>query len=527
MISNLEGAKAHLKEHGWARIPSVLNKADAAHALARLWKAKEASEACGEQTFQPILDPDPSNVRVFYLPELDELFRNMLTHPAGIDLTKSVLGEKFLVSNFSANIARPGSKSMALHSDQSIVLPEPWLNVWAVNVIWCLTRMTKENGATLYIPGSNKWMRWEDVPHNAPDLLVPFEADAGDIVVIDGRLWHTSGSNVTEDEDRAILFAYCSAPYMRQLVNWSAKLPKELQETLSPELKEMLGLSHIGYHVYGDLRYMDDKYPKRLEARTPGTKDQPAELESFPQDYKPSTHISEFPANTPIKEILSIIDRDGGLILNNLVSLEELKAIEDELAPYTQPSKPEDSGFFKGLVPQETLLIGGLVGKSPTLSTICEHPVLTHLHQSILPTTASENLSFRVGYGAARQRLHRDDGTHLVEHGKKPYRLDREAQLGVLIAGCETTQANGATMFVVGSHRWDDEREPKLDEITFAGTMRTQENQFLAIPRSKVLGMSAEMQSLLGYKQPTAALGMVENGDPMDDLVGVIARANI
>ena len=57
--------------------------------------------------------------------------------------------------------------------------------------------------------------------------------------------------------------------------------------------------------------------------------------------------------------------------------------------------------------------------------------------------------------------------------------------------------------------------------------MRTQENQFLAIPRSKVLGMSAEMQSLLGYKQPTAALGMFKNGDPMDDLVGMIERANM
>ncbi|KAI4230031.1 MAG: hypothetical protein L6R36_000410 [Xanthoria steineri] len=262
MDPKLDEAKAHLKEHGWVKIPSVLTKHDAARTLDRLWKAKATSEAGGEETFQPILDPDPSNVRVFYLPELDEVFRDMLTHPTGMELTKSVLGERFLVSNFSANIARPGSQSMALHSDQSIVLPEPWLDIWAVNVIWCLTRMTKENGATLYIPGSNKWTCWNDVPANAPDLLVPFEAEAGDIVVLDGRLWHTSGSNVTKDEDRAILFAYYSAPYMRQLVNWTAKLPKDLQKTLSPELKELFGLSHIGYVVYGDLRYMADKYPK-------------------------------------------------------------------------------------------------------------------------------------------------------------------------------------------------------------------------------------------------------------------------
>jgi ectoine hydroxylase-related dioxygenase (phytanoyl-CoA dioxygenase family) len=266
MTADLQEAKAHLQEHGWVRIPSVLEKDEAADALDRLWKAKRASEASGEDTFQPILDPNPSNVRVFYLPEIEEYWRNMLTHPTGIELTKSVLGDKFLVSNFSGNIARPGSQSMALHSDQSIVLPAPWLDAWAVNVIWCLTRITKENGATLYIPGSNKWTRWEDVPDNAPDLLVPFEADAGDIIVIDGRLWHTSGCNVTKDEDRAVLFAYYSAPYMRQLINWTARLPRELQDTLSPEMKELFGLSHIGYVVKGDLTYMADKYPRKRES---------------------------------------------------------------------------------------------------------------------------------------------------------------------------------------------------------------------------------------------------------------------
>ncbi|KAF9696993.1 hypothetical protein EKO04_005120 [Ascochyta lentis] len=260
MAETLEQAKVHLKEHGWVKVPSVLSKEEAANALDRLWKAKAASEANGEATFQPVLDPNPSNVRVFYLVELDQLFRDMLVDPTCLQLTESVLGDKFLVSNFSANIARPGAESMALHSDQSIVLPEPWTNIWAVNVIWCLTKMTKENGATLYIPGSNKWTCWEDVPKNAPDLLVPFEAEAGDIIVLDGRLWHTSGRNVTEDEDRAILFAYYSAPYMRLLTNWSAKLPKELQEELSPQLQEMLGLSHIGYVVQGDLTTLAKKY---------------------------------------------------------------------------------------------------------------------------------------------------------------------------------------------------------------------------------------------------------------------------
>lgn len=134
---DLSDAKAHLKENGWVRISSVLSREEVAHTLDRLWKAKAAVEAEGEQTHLDFLDPNPSNVRVFYLMAMDKIFRDLITHPRAIEMVKSVLGENFLISNFTANIARPGSKSMALHSDQSLVFPDPWHDVWALNVIWC------------------------------------------------------------------------------------------------------------------------------------------------------------------------------------------------------------------------------------------------------------------------------------------------------------------------------------------------------------------------------------------------------
>ena len=121
----MEDAKAHLEEHGRVKILSVLFKEEAQDAPNRLWRAKVASEASGEATFQPILDPNPANVRIFYLPEMDAYWREMLINPTGLDLAKSLLGEQLLVSKFSANIARPSAESMALHSDQSIVLPSP------------------------------------------------------------------------------------------------------------------------------------------------------------------------------------------------------------------------------------------------------------------------------------------------------------------------------------------------------------------------------------------------------------------
>jgi ectoine hydroxylase-related dioxygenase (phytanoyl-CoA dioxygenase family) len=50
------------------------------------------------------------------------------------------------------------------------------------------------------------------------------------------------------------------------------------------------------------------------------------------------------------------------------------------------------------------------------------------------------------------------------------------------------------------------------------GNLRTEENQFLAVPRSKALEMSPKMLSLLGYKKPSTVLGIVENEDPSVNL---------
>lgn len=58
------------------------------------------------------------------------------------------------------------------------------------------------------------------------------------------------------------------------------------------------------------------------------------------------------------------------------------------------------------------------------------------------------------------------------------------------------------------------------------GTHRTEENQFLAIPRSKVLGMSDKMLSLLGYKTPGTYLGIVNNGDPAENLEKIFKMTN-
>jgi ectoine hydroxylase-related dioxygenase (phytanoyl-CoA dioxygenase family) len=85
-----------------------------------------------------------------------------------------------------------------------------------------------------------------------------------------------------------------------------------------------------------------------------------------------------------------------------------------------------------------------------------------------------------------------------------------------------------ASCYHGGGHNSVPDSVRKMHGLFFVrGTMRTEENQFLAVPRSKVLGMSEKMLGLLGYKKPSTVLGVVDNEDPAKDLEGVLEKANM
>lgn len=252
---DLDAAVTALEQDGVAIVPDVLSADDASAALARLWAASDESTRRGVPPHIPGLDPNASNVRVFDLIDLDPLFAELIGHPVADALVTALLGADYIVSNFTANIARPGSESMVVHSDLAAVLPEPWVAPHSVNIIWCLTDVRADNGATLYLPGSQRIERLEDVPPDAIERMVPMEAPAGSIVAMEGRIWHTSGRNVTRDEDRALLFGYYTKPYLRPQWNFTRSLAPATQAAMSPLMRYRLGLDatlNMGFNdVFG------------------------------------------------------------------------------------------------------------------------------------------------------------------------------------------------------------------------------------------------------------------------------------
>ena len=241
---------SNLIKNGFCIVPDVLDPHFIANAQKTLAKAIHKTRKRGFATHIPDLDPNEQNVRIFNLLDLDPLFLELITHSTALDLVRYLITEDFIISNFTANIARPGSRSMALHSDLSLVHPPPWGEPWAINIIWVLEDAREENGATRYLPGSHKLLGPSELPDNARDKTLPLEAKAGSVIAMDGRLWHTSGENRTLNEERSLLFGYYTRSFLRPQWNFNVGLSDSTKSSLTPELEHWLGLGPTA-NAYG------------------------------------------------------------------------------------------------------------------------------------------------------------------------------------------------------------------------------------------------------------------------------------
>lgn len=113
----------------------------------------------------------------------------------------------------------------------------------------CLDDATPENGATWVVPGSHRTTTPEEPSHGntwAEDDLENFTSriqvcgKAGDLLVLNPALLHSSGRNHTEKPRRLVNIGLCQANLPPLMDHWSIAGPK-LQPKFSERVKKMLG----------------------------------------------------------------------------------------------------------------------------------------------------------------------------------------------------------------------------------------------------------------------------------------------
>ena len=126
---------------------------------------------------------------------------------------------------------------------------------------------------------------------------------------------------------------------------------------------------------------------------------------------------------TTTELLVSIIERDGGVIVENIISKDLAKQIQTELKPYFDTDKVDPSGFF----PHTTQRATGLLARSDGCVELAMNPTYINVANAMISSTytywtgqqqetvtgkpiISSTVGFRVNPGGRQQALHRDDG---------------------------------------------------------------------------------------------------------------------
>ena len=250
-----------------------------------------------------------------------------------------------------------------------------------------------------------------------------------------------------------------------------------------------------------------------------------------------------------VERTLAVVERihlDGYAIIEDLLDA----ATVDRLRHALQPLFADTASLYARLgSDRQTRHVHNVLAKTHAADEVAVNPTLRAAVAGVLGYDYVLNAGAVVmapDPGCAPQGLHRDDGYYA--HIPRPH---LPLVLTVAVALDDFAIDNGATQVVPGSVTWLEDRQPEPDDVVqiempagsallwdgallhggganrtqqsrrtltlnyARGWLRTQYNQYLAVPRDRVLEMPEPLQADLGYHKSALGLGGVDAQDPM------------
>jgi ectoine hydroxylase-related dioxygenase (phytanoyl-CoA dioxygenase family) len=149
--------------------------------------------------------------------------------------------ESFCLLNSQIRALIPQSGVQQLHIDSNVPGNHPYPLV--VIVIVMLDDFTESNGATRIVPYSHKIPKFpEDGIQYDDEILIT--GKVGDVIVINGALWHGSSANKTNKERWSINMGY-GRWFIKPSFDIPRSLPKDIYDNLHDFQRELLGLRSV------------------------------------------------------------------------------------------------------------------------------------------------------------------------------------------------------------------------------------------------------------------------------------------
>src|SRR5688572_8620383 len=279
--------------------------------------------------------------------------------------------------------------------------------------------------------------------------------------------------------------------------------------------------------------------------------------------------LTRLPGTASLDDVIAVIDRDGGVIVEGFLPPEVIAELKAELLPKLEAcsaGRDDFSGF-------QTRRMSALFAKSRRVADVAIHPLFLgaaehFVNRPVVYGSGEHARSVRpglriggtqmiqIGPGEGAQPLHRDQWAMLWRYPD----YGRQVRVQITLAVSDFTEKNGATQVVPRSHTWNDERVADPSEAVSAamtagsallflgsthhggGTNRTadqyrtgltmgldsaavrqEENMYLALSSEVVKSYPEQIQRLLGWSyMPDTYMGWVEIDGEMADPIRLL-----
>lgn len=190
--------------------------------------------------------------RVWNLLAKGDVFSDMAAHPVLMDILRKFLGIEFIMGSIAANRILPGGPGQEPHVDYPYwdyhtpeTHPIGFNGSFPMNaqVSVILDPFTVESGATGYMPGSQKELRYPTAADNFYDTCEQMIGEPGDVALFYGVTWHCAMPNKSNHDRNAVLIQYLPK-WVKPMEDMPAALPQSFIDAASPDIRQLLGLNY-------------------------------------------------------------------------------------------------------------------------------------------------------------------------------------------------------------------------------------------------------------------------------------------
>ena len=190
--------------------------------------------------------------RVWNLLAKGEVFSRMASHPVLMDILRAFLGSEFIMGSIAANRILPGGPGQEPHVDYPYWdFHKPKTHPVGLNASFpmnaqvsvLLDPFTEESGATGYVPGSQRELRYPTAEDKFFDKCERMTGEPGEVALFYGVTWHCAMPNRANHDRTAVLIQYLPK-WVKPMEDMPAALPQEFLDAASPDMRQLLGMNY-------------------------------------------------------------------------------------------------------------------------------------------------------------------------------------------------------------------------------------------------------------------------------------------